>query len=166
MIRTVKGTSIHSSVLKVKIFMSVTISIIPLTRPLRSILAVFLLLSSRHCTMIAGGNTRHLKLHDSFRVLKSNTYLFTFAFVHTPQCFQSKKRRRDTSFSTKSFNNAENQNSLSAINNIAIVGGGLAGLSTAYHLLEVSQLSNMPLRITIYDKSMVGEGGASAVAGG
>lgn len=51
----------------------------------------------------------------------------------------------------------------SEINNIAIVGGGLAGLSTAWHLLESS---NNPLKITIYDKCKVGAGGASAVAGG
>ena len=48
--------------------------------------------------------------------------------------------------------------------NIAIIGGGLAGLSTAYHLLDFNQ--STPLEITIYDKSKVGEGGASAVAGG
>eukprot|EP00956_Cyclotella_meneghiniana_P013384 scaffold19311_cov69-Cyclotella_meneghiniana.AAC.2 len=48
--------------------------------------------------------------------------------------------------------------------NIAIIGGGLAGLSTAYHLLDFGQ--STPLQITVYDKSTVGEGGASAVAGG
>jgi ribulose 1,5-bisphosphate synthetase/thiazole synthase len=49
------------------------------------------------------------------------------------------------------------------VNNIAIIGGGLAGLSAAYHLLG---LSRHPLQITIYDKSKVGDGGASSVAGG
>jgi len=48
--------------------------------------------------------------------------------------------------------------------NVAIVGGGLAGLSTAYHLLDMS--SNHPIHITIFDKEKVGQGGASAVAGG
>ncbi|KAL3777226.1 hypothetical protein HJC23_007126 [Cyclotella cryptica] len=62
------------------------------------------------------------------------------------------------------------------INNVAIIGGGLAGLSVAYHLLELRQtryidnqgasVAYNPLHITIYDKSKVGEGGASAVAGG
>ena len=43
-----------------------------------------------------------------------------------------------------------------------IVGGGLAGLSTAVHLLEQSD----DVRITIVDKHPVGCGGASSVAGG
>ncbi len=53
--------------------------------------------------------------------------------------------------------------SLAASPKIAIVGGGLAGLSTAYHLLE--QATNS-LHVTIWDKEPVGVGGASAVAGG
>ena len=53
--------------------------------------------------------------------------------------------------------------SSSTISNVAIIGGGLAGLSTAYHLLDIS--SN-PMHVTIYDKQKVGEGGASSVAGG
>jgi len=47
--------------------------------------------------------------------------------------------------------------------NVAIVGGGLAGLSTAYHLLD--KLGGN-VQITIMDKAEPGEGGASAVAGG
>ncbi|KAL7466037.1 hypothetical protein ACHAXS_006331 [Conticribra weissflogii] len=54
--------------------------------------------------------------------------------------------------------------------NIAIIGGGLAGLSVAYHLLDGLKNSQLNpsnrLRITIYDKAEVGEGGASSVAGG
>lgn len=51
---------------------------------------------------------------------------------------------------------------------VAIVGGGLAGLSTAYHLLEQRSERNMgsPLEIDILDQEEVGMGGASAVAGG
>jgi len=45
---------------------------------------------------------------------------------------------------------------------IGIVGGGLAGLSTAFHLLE--KKSNV--HVTILDKAPVGKGGASSVAGG
>ena len=46
---------------------------------------------------------------------------------------------------------------------IAIVGGGLAGLSVAYHLLE--KLGD-DVNITIFDKTDPGKGGASSVAGG
>ena len=49
-----------------------------------------------------------------------------------------------------------------SLQKVAIVGGGLAGLSTAYHLLEQER----SLKITIFDKTPVGRGGASAVAGG
>ena len=45
---------------------------------------------------------------------------------------------------------------------IAIVGGGLAGLSTAYHLLEKCSSTE----ITIFDQAPAGAGGASSVAGG
>ena len=45
---------------------------------------------------------------------------------------------------------------------VAIVGGGLAGLSTAYHLLS----KEPTVDITIWDETSVGAGGASAVAGG
>ncbi len=45
---------------------------------------------------------------------------------------------------------------------IGIVGGGLAGLSTAYYLLQRAP----DTKITIFDKEHPGFGGASAVAGG
>jgi hypothetical protein len=45
---------------------------------------------------------------------------------------------------------------------IGIVGGGLAGLSTAYHLLQKAPAT----KITILDKTLPGRGGASSVAGG
>ena len=50
------------------------------------------------------------------------------------------------------------------VNNVAVVGGGLAGLSVSYQLLEKSRGTNMQL--TIIDKNLPGEGGASSVAGG
>jgi ribulose 1,5-bisphosphate synthetase/thiazole synthase len=45
---------------------------------------------------------------------------------------------------------------------VGVIGGGLAGLSTAYHLLEKSP----SIDITIVDRQSPGVGGASAVAGG
>ncbi len=53
---------------------------------------------------------------------------------------------------------------------VAIIGGGLAGLSVCYHLLllqKQQQGKKQALNITIYDQESVpGKGGASAVAGG
>ena len=48
--------------------------------------------------------------------------------------------------------------------NLAIVGGGLAGLSTAYHFLD--KCNDTVASLTIWDREAVGQGGASAVAGG
>jgi glycine/D-amino acid oxidase-like deaminating enzyme len=61
--------------------------------------------------------------------------------------------------------------SVSTIKKVAIIGGGLAGLSTAYHLLLHHNTPNNNskeggIHITIYDTAEVGEGGASSVAGG
>ena len=50
-----------------------------------------------------------------------------------------------------------------SLRKLAIVGGGLAGLSTAFHLLEKRPHT---FQITIIDKASVGEAGASSVAGG
>jgi len=47
---------------------------------------------------------------------------------------------------------------------VGIMGGGLAGLSTAFHLLRRSQKKN--LKVTILDPAEIGTGGASAVAAG
>ena len=50
---------------------------------------------------------------------------------------------------------------------IAIVGGGLAGLAVAHSLLEESRLHSLPLRrLHILDPAAPGEGGASAAAAG
>ena len=63
---------------------------------------------------------------------------------------------------------------ISSTKKVAIIGGGLAGLSTAYHLLDINTAASNNnkgaggggVHITIYDTANVGEGGASAVAGG
>ncbi|KAL3945030.1 MAG: hypothetical protein SGBAC_000887 [Bacillariaceae sp.] len=47
-------------------------------------------------------------------------------------------------------------------NNVGIIGGGLAGLATAYHLIK----KKPSVKITIIDKALPGMGGASSVAGG
>ena len=64
----------------------------------------------------------------------------------------------------RSFSSSSSPLSLSASNltRVAIVGGGLAGLSTAYHLLDKAPY----IDITIFDKKPPGLGGASSVAGG
>ena len=61
---------------------------------------------------------------------------------------------------------------VSIIKRIRIFGGGLAGLSVAYHLLSLSLLRQSPTNyftcdITMYDTNpIIGTGGASAIAGG
>ena len=76
--------------------------------------------------------------------------------------------RRKTCLSGDTSINAEEKD-VRPIKNIAIIGGGLAGLSAAYHLLDIAEnsgTSTQGMQITIYDKANVGKGGASAVAGG
>ena len=52
------------------------------------------------------------------------------------------------------------------ITKVGIVGGGLAGMSAAFHLLDVARSEKKGMHITVFDSCNVGEGGASAVAGG
>lgn len=46
---------------------------------------------------------------------------------------------------------------------IAVIGGGLAGLATVFHLLDKQPEA---VHVTVFDKAQVGTGGASSVAGG
>lgn len=72
-------------------------------------------------------------------------------------------RRRVRLFASDSFSEPQP----TEVKNIAIIGGGLAGLSTAYHLIENSKKLNRNIpSITIFDKNEPGTGGASSVAGG
>jgi len=52
--------------------------------------------------------------------------------------------------------------------NVKVAGGGLAGLSTVYHLLEVLSRDESfgSSKITVYDADGPGQGGASKVCAG
>ena len=45
---------------------------------------------------------------------------------------------------------------------VAVIGGGLAGLATVFHILE----KRPETEVTVFDKTAIGTGGASSVAGG
>jgi FAD dependent oxidoreductase len=79
----------------------------------------------------------------------------------TLRCASRHARYQDLSLSCAAGREADLQR-------IIIVGGGLAGLSTAFHLLQQRQERKItsPLELTILDKCQVGMGGASTVAGG
>lgn len=49
---------------------------------------------------------------------------------------------------------------------VCIVGGGLAGLSVAYQLINENKANSRTMELTCYDNHRIGEGGASAVVGG
>uniref|UniRef100_A0A7S4N9V8 FAD dependent oxidoreductase domain-containing protein n=1 Tax=Odontella aurita TaxID=265563 RepID=A0A7S4N9V8_9STRA len=56
---------------------------------------------------------------------------------------------------------------LSDGSSVAVVGGGLAGLSAAHHLLRKAAERDMGLKVTVFDREDgPGVGGASSVAGG
>ena len=77
--------------------------------------------------------------------------------------FQAKHANvRRQAFSSRRSSNTESRMIASPPQNVAVVGGGLAGLSTVYHLLE--KIDNV--QITVLDKALPGQGGASSVAGG
>ena len=91
---------------------------------------------------------------------------------HTPRCYSMMGAAKAKYISISSSRRLSSRNDIDfrSITNVAIVGGGLAGLSAAYHLLDISQCergdNSRGMQITIFDKAGVGEGGASSVAGG
>jgi hypothetical protein len=89
-------------------------------------------------------------------------------FFLNQQLFRSSS---SSSLPTKAHDNDndgvdQQQQQIPAPHNIAIVGGGLAGLSTAFHLLEKTVSLSSRCRVTIFDTAHVGTAGASSVAGG
>ena len=130
----------------------------------------------------AGSTTEKMKMHRVVgrRSLRSGGFMcvgFTahngISQFHYCLMVASKiKTWRRTNTSRRFHLSAQRDIGPRPIKSVAIVGGGLAGLSTAYHLLDMvgnedeGVSSSMGLQITIYDKANVGEGGASSVAGG
>jgi hypothetical protein len=73
------------------------------------------------------------------------------------------------SISAAAARSSSSNSSPPAPHNICIVGGGLAGLSTAFHFLEKQPRAGAhpsAASVTILDRDEVGQSGASAVAGG
>jgi hypothetical protein len=73
------------------------------------------------------------------------------------------------SFRTQRLFSSSSSDGQLPVQRIAIAGGGLAGLSTAFHLLEKTQARNSNssrCQVTIFDTALVGTAGASSVAGG
>lgn len=83
-----------------------------------------------------------------------------YAWAFTPFPPRSCYRLSRLFLSTESESIVESP--LEVSHDIAVVGGGLAGLATAFHLLQKAPNS----KITIFDKALPGCGGASSVAGG
>jgi NADPH-dependent 2,4-dienoyl-CoA reductase/sulfur reductase-like enzyme len=72
---------------------------------------------------------------------------------------------RSRSFSSRSLDGSRpfRSDSLShPPKRVAVIGGGLAGLATVFHLID----RDPRIEITVFDTAAVGTGGASSVAGG
>lgn len=83
------------------------------------------------------------------------TYM-TCGFFSSPRTGLMKVRYRTQQFGLSSTRSSND------IHSVAIIGGGLAGLSTAHHFIQ----KQPGIQITIFDKAPVGTAGASSVAGG
>jgi hypothetical protein len=96
--------------------------------------------------------------------------LFGMGRIQTPHSFTGALAPAPRSVSTVASSVDDDSPTVSCnmSQKIAIIGGGLAGLSTAYHLLEKIHERNdqHSVELTVLDTHNVGMGGASAVAGG
>lgn len=95
---------------------------------------------------------------------KSLTLLvLTFLWCTNMTCgfFSSPRTALRVRYRTQQFGLSSTRSS-NDIHSVAIIGGGLAGLSTAHHFIQ----KQPGIQITIFDKAPVGTAGASSVAGG
>jgi hypothetical protein len=94
---------------------------------------------------------------------KSLTLLvLTFLWCTNMTCaFSSPRTALRVRYTTQQFGLSSTRSS-NDIHSVAIIGGGLAGLSTAHHFIQ----KQPGIQITIFDKAPVGTAGASSVAGG
>jgi len=93
----------------------------------------------------------------AFLCLIINSVMLTIAFQNARFLIRSPVGKRKLSSSS-----LDTSDSTALPRKIAVVGGGLAGLSAAFHLLD----KRKGLGVTVFDKAEVGTAGASSVAGG
>ncbi len=149
----------------------------------RSFIFFVLILLVNHqsiCPILALNQAKGLRLKKrmmklptsafSLHRLKLSSLRSTFYLNPNPRSilYSQLSSSNDGDLSSIEPSNQSSGQSKSMPHNIAIVGGGLAGLSTAYHLLRRTVTSaDLPTpSITIFDKTDPGQGGASSVAGG
>jgi ribulose 1,5-bisphosphate synthetase/thiazole synthase len=88
--------------------------------------------------------------------------LISMAMITLNQSFHMGTTVKRAQLCKHGFSSFSTSSLWSTAKNICVIGGGLAGLSTTFHLLE-----KIPdARVAIIDKTDVGKGGASSVAGG